>query len=93
MSTSLRKRVEAGAALLDKIRSKRLKPWRDKIDLDRLDLNSSCNCVIGQIYGSYFSAIERLEVGTHNEVELGFMPSGAGWPLTREWRKYLKATR
>lgn len=92
MST-LRDRVEAGAAMLDKIRSKRLKPWRDKIDLDRLDLNSGCNCVIGQVYGSYFSAIERLEVGSDNEVELGFMPSGPGWPLTRAWRKYIKETR
>ena len=41
--------VEAGAALLDR----ELGPgWEDRIDLDTLELSSTCGCVLGQLHKS-----------------------------------------
>jgi hypothetical protein len=39
-------RVARGAALLDE----KLPGWADHIELDRLRLTSSCNCVLGQAF-------------------------------------------
>ena len=38
--------VDRGAKLLDEIEP----DWYEKIDLERLDLGDSCNCVLGQLY-------------------------------------------
>ncbi len=38
-------RVQAGTAWLDDA----LPGWADKVDLDRLNLASSCNCILGQL--------------------------------------------
>lgn len=46
---TIAQRVEAGAAWLDEH-----KPgWWHTINLDTLDIGSSCNCVLGQTYGDY----------------------------------------
>jgi hypothetical protein len=44
-------RVKRGAALLDEKRP----GWAGEIVLDRLAMNS-CNCILGQLYDSYFAA-------------------------------------
>ena len=43
--TALPKNVERGAELLDR----ELPGWDERIDLDRLDLGSTCNCIVGQL--------------------------------------------
>lgn len=46
---TIAQRVEAGAAWLD-----HNKPgWWHTINLDRLDIESGCNCILGQVYGGY----------------------------------------
>jgi hypothetical protein len=44
---TMTERVVRGAALLDE----RMPGWEAKIDLDRLDLDSVWECVLGQLYG------------------------------------------
>lgn len=100
MRTPLRERVEAGAALLDKKRSTRMKPWRDKINTERLDISSPCECVLGQVYGgSYGVGLDKLGFfdlggGSCRDLarECGFVTTAEdSRPLTRAWRKYLEA--
>ena len=48
--------VARGAALLDARRP----GWESAIDLGRLDLSSSCACVLGQLEGCYSTGIFAL---------------------------------
>jgi len=68
--------VERGAALLDE----RLGPdWDEQIDLNRLDLSSNCNCIVGQLnpagqrlrHKRYWQGIEELNAQASPE-RLGF---------------------
>src|SRR5690349_3384032 len=73
-------RVAAGAAFLDEV-----KPgWHKEIDVERLNLESSCRCVMGQLYGSYFGRPVALKVGPFAGVNHGLSLS-AGTP--EKWRK------
>ena len=61
----LRSRVAAGIALLNERQWS--KPWYQVIDLDQLDIHSSTNCVLGQLFGSYADAMNNelgLAIGT-----------------------------
>ena len=49
MTDSIETRVARGVALLDKT----LADWDERIDLDRLDLRSTCNCVLGQEFANH----------------------------------------
>jgi hypothetical protein len=51
-TTTISERVQAGATWLDQHRP----GWVADIDLDRLLLSSPCRCVLGQLYGSYYTA-------------------------------------
>jgi hypothetical protein len=56
MSDELAERVERGAALLDERRP----GWWDEVDLSKLDLNSCCRCVLGQLWGHYWRGAAEL---------------------------------
>lgn len=60
-------RVKRGAELLDRERP----GWAREIDVHRLEVNSHCNCVLGQVYGTFLSGCFAL--GTHEEAENGFL--------------------
>lgn len=49
---SVAERVAAGAAYLDQHQP----GWDAQIDLDRLNISSACDCVLGQLYGQYLRA-------------------------------------
>lgn len=49
-------RVDAGAKFLDQHHP----GWDQLIDLARLNLESSDDCVLGQLYGSYGRGLDRL---------------------------------
>ena len=86
MSESLISRVRRGAALLDKKR--RSKAWRKKIDLDRLNMATSCNCIGGQLYGNYVDAPEWL-MSSDAFIGLGLDYFDDVRALTRAWKRYL----
>lgn len=49
--------AQRGAAFLDNTVRK---DWRSKIDTDTLDISSSYNCILGQIFGSYHDGIDAI---------------------------------
>ncbi len=63
----LAKRVARGAALLDRV----MPLWHLKIDLDRLDMDSNSNCIIGQLYGAFNVA--------ETEEDSGIFINGTGY--------------
>lgn len=65
---SIRIRVEAGAALLDRIRP----GWLDDIDLITLDLADPECCMLGQLYGKYRAGWPDAVIS----AELGFFADG-----------------
>lgn len=85
---SVEERVAAGMALIvDRIA---------EIDLDRLDMSSSADCILGQLYPSFTSGLVALGLYGDGipEAEYGFecyredIPTG--YPeLTAEWNRQL----
>ena len=73
----IRVRVDRGIALCDRERP----GWLDHIDLDRLDLESTCRCILGQEfaehpdtrhYDVYLIALYELGVRSWKAPEYGF---------------------
>ncbi|HYT40812.1 MAG TPA: hypothetical protein VEP90_00570 [Methylomirabilota bacterium] len=50
--------VQAGSQLLDKIEP----GWASKINLSSLSLPNQCNCILGQIYGSYEIGLKKVHI-------------------------------
>lgn len=59
--------ASAGAAFLDR----EWPGWYQQIDTSRLDLSSSCQCVLGQLAGDYNQLLETL-LNTHEPLLLLF---------------------
>ena len=49
-------RVAAGARLLDEYSER----WWEDVDLDRLDLSSCTQCVMGQLFGEYGDGLDHF---------------------------------
>lgn len=85
-----------GAAFLDEVAP----GWRERIDVERLDIASSCSCVLGQLWeGSYHPftcAVDDLGI-VDSVRHLGFEVPGeevgeaAYSVLTQAWRGILLA--
>jgi hypothetical protein len=61
--------------------------WREKIDLDKLNMNSTENCILGQLHtGNYNDAHEEFR-SSGIDIEGGRYIFGAA---TSSWLKYLK---
>lgn len=60
MSTNeeLEARVEKGIACLNE----EVPGWYNMIDLDQFNIGESCNCVLGQLFGSYPKGIRVLQL-------------------------------
>jgi hypothetical protein len=78
------KTVENGAALLDE----RLPGWANEIDAEELDLERSCNCVLGQLFGSYDKGRRVLGLSHSEAKRFGFFrwPTSRWGSLNFEWR-------
>lgn len=95
MST-VAERAERGAALLDERRP----GWWQGIDLGRLDIGSTCNCVVGQVYaaggfGAFTRALYALGVGGWDQdEEHGFDAECSEYAeLTAAWRDLVLSRR
>ena len=67
------RRVAKGARLLDTV-----KPgWAAEINIEGLNLESPCDCVLGQLYKSYASGISALAIN-HVPHKYGFTLGGYG---------------
>ena len=96
MST-IAERVAAGAAFLDE----REPGWEQYIDLDTLNIGSSCRCILGQLHGSYsggMMAMGYVNLPENWDIDLGFMWTDAGkgdeaTELTVEWMRVITGRR
>jgi hypothetical protein len=61
-------RVSAGAVLLDEQRP----GWYAQIDLQRLDMDSYDDCVLGQLFGSFEGGLETLDAVGLYIYNIGF---------------------
>ena len=50
----IKNRVIKGAKFLDT----KMPGWYNKIDISRLNINNSCNCIIGQLYGNFWEELD-----------------------------------
>ena len=79
--------VKKAAESLDKLVSKvswLTSDWRTKINLKTLDMNSSSDCILGQLAGDYNKAIDDIDYINWSFDRSAFGGFGA------EWRKHLK---
>ena len=98
MTVTLPKNVERGAELLDR----ELPGWDERIDLDRLDLGSTCDCIVGQLnpahahfkHHRYSKGIEALGVETRPS-RFGFNTWGQQRfaSLTAAWKRLIESRR
>lgn len=73
---TIAERVERGASLLDT----RFPGWVDQVDLSRLNLESSCNCVLGQRFGDFMVGARRTLLS----------PETSGVTMSRRTRERLE---
>jgi hypothetical protein len=98
---TIAERVARGAALLDE----REPGWWKRIDLGKLDLASTCRCVLGQLWddapelwfdtGPYKRALDELGLYHGKDEDLGFdREDGEHYPpLTAAWRELIEDRR
>jgi hypothetical protein len=86
-------RAAAGARFLDARRP----GWAGLIDMDRLALIDDCDCVLGQLDGTYDRGRDALHLTLHEEFLLGFLAgdnSAESWDrLDAAWIAEIKARR
>lgn len=72
MSATIQERVAAGAAWLDAHEPDYYAPdpWYERIEVEHLQLTSTCNCVLGQLWGNYWTAVREQALG--DTAPLGF---------------------
>lgn len=83
-------RVQRGIAILDGLGPE---GWRDRVDLDDLEIADGTCCILGQVFGNFYEMPAKLR-GVMYSVEYGFNTSFAldGWvavKLNAAWRKAL----
>jgi len=91
---TLAERVQAGADLLDGVTP----GWRSRVNADTLDMDTSFDCVLGQLFGSYWDGTRELRMDRDIEqrAAYGFTANASSVvedftcdDLTAEWRKQL----
>lgn len=80
------KEVSRGIAFLDE----HCPDWKNKIDLDTLDMKNCSYCVLGQVFGDWFKGKRCLEIEDQVSVDLGFDISYS-YPYNYDWRRLTSA--
>lgn len=67
--------------------------WRSKVNSGILLMDSHKDCILGQIYGSYFSGVKALDLTDETVIVYGFETedySEEGYEeLSKEWQRRL----
>ena len=88
--TELTEAVERGAALLDE----KMPGWESRIDVQRLNIASANDCIIGQLYGRYWLGCDSLDLNYFGGAALGFFGTIIQMDvLTEAWRRLIAERR
>lgn len=89
-------RATVGAMFLDQV----VPGWADIVSPDTLALDTACDCVLGQLYGTYHDGLRTLALDGEDEAaRLGFTADGRGptragfGELAVVWRELIMARR
>jgi hypothetical protein len=85
-------RLERAAALLDQTAP----GWESRIDPLQLDMSNASFCILGQVYGSYYTGLAMLDGDAERAPgRYGFMTWGGETfgVLTAKWRTFLAERR
>lgn len=87
-------RVAAGATFLDDNGPAK---WYEKIDTDKLDIQSSRNCILGQLYGEFFDGRNDLGLNDDDTGNMAFRFDGERGPartaVNDAWREEIVKRR
>lgn len=93
---TIAQRVRNGAEWLDENRP----GWVNEIDLGRLELTSPCLCILGQLWGNYWSAVREMSLGDTAPLGFEVRPHllvadrvAEVDDLEGEWRRVIEARR
>lgn len=89
--------IKKGMAWLDRVHP----GWELEVDVAKLDQNDPCMCMLGQLEGGFYTALDShkiLDEGEHLGFYTKFAKNFAGWwvskddwdILTEEWRIAIK---
>lgn len=68
MFTTYDKRVAKGVNFLDNIKA----DWREHVDVDKLDMSSGFDCIVGQVFGCYVKLSLCLDISNPFFEAIGF---------------------
>lgn len=91
---SINERVERGVIWLDKV----CPDWRDKVDLDKLDINHADHCILGQLFGDFYE-VEFFQdryghIDWDKAYQYGFNVMGYQHEeLENSWKSLITGTR
>ena len=75
--------VRRGAALLDKMQP----GWAKQINTTTLEMGSSCDCILGQLYGDYIDGAKAIGLcSIYQRIHYGFSTCGKWSDLDRLWK-------
>lgn len=86
-------RIERAAVWLDTMASFGFAPanWRDLIDVNTLDIRGNHRCILGQLFGTYWTGVIRFDLSYEDCGAMGFHAADSEWDeLTHHWRRYLE---
>jgi hypothetical protein len=95
--TTIALRVASGAIYLDS----KMPDWHERINVSQLDMHSTSNCVLGQLFGGYWNGLKAVGISTdakdETAADLGFDYYGLkpienqAQLMTEAWAKIVRA--
>lgn len=78
--------------------------WRDKINLEKLDMNMIDRCILGQLYNNYYKGLSALNLSNNPPQGFGYLErncnisdmlqiSISNKELTKQWKQFLMDTK
>lgn len=70
--------------------------WLNLIDVDSLDMQSTKNCILGQIHGGFYYSLMLMSLSEEDTIKMGFISYDLDYhvwcTLTKEWKDHVWGT-